>query len=80
MSIEQLRDLLLWSTVINFGVLIVWFLAIVTARDAIHRLHGRWFPLTSEQFTAIHYLSMSLYKLGVILFNLVPYVALRLVT
>jgi len=32
-----------------------------------------------EQFDAIHYAGMTVFKLGIILFNLVPYIALRIV-
>jgi hypothetical protein len=42
----------------------------------MYRLHARWFRLPAEQFDAIHYAAMAIYKIGIILFNLVPYVAL----
>jgi hypothetical protein len=32
-----------------------------------------------EQFDAIHYAAMAIYKIGIILFNLVPYAALIIV-
>ena len=79
MSIEMLRDFLLWSAVINYGLLLWWFLVFIFAHDWMHRIHGRWFRLTVEQFDAIHYTGMAIYKIGVILFNLVPYVALLIV-
>jgi hypothetical protein len=49
------------------------------AHDWIHRFHGRWFRMSVEQFDAIHYTAMAVYKIGVLLFNLVPYVALRII-
>jgi len=79
MTIETLRDALLWCAVINYGVLLVWFLFFIFAHDWIHRLHDRWFCLSVEQFDALHYVGMTVYKIGIILFNLVPYVALRIV-
>jgi hypothetical protein len=69
----------LWCTVINYGVLIWWFLAFTLAHDWLRRLHNRWFRLSAEQFDAIHYGGMAIYKIGVLLFNLVPYIALRIV-
>jgi len=48
----------------------------VLAHDGIERVHGRWFRLSREQFDALHYGGMSIYKLGIILFNLVPLAAL----
>jgi hypothetical protein len=34
------------------------------------------FRLSNEQFDAIHYTGMSIYKIGILLFNLVPLVVL----
>jgi Family of unknown function (DUF6868) len=79
MNIDILRDALLWCTVIDYGVLVVWFLFFILAHDSMHRLHGRWFRLSVEQFDALHYADMAVYKIGIILFNVVPYVALRIV-
>ena len=79
MSIETARHILLWCTVINYAVLLLWFLFFSLAHDSIYRLHARWFRLPVEQFDAIHYGGMAIYKVGVLLFNLVPYVALLIV-
>lgn len=79
MSLETVREFLLWCAVINYGVLLWWFLVFHFAHDWLYRLHGRWFRLPPEQFDAIHYLAMAVYKIGVILLNLVPYLALRIV-
>jgi len=79
MSIAIARDVLLWCIVINYGVLIVWFLFFMLAHDWMYQLHGRWFHLSVEQFDALHYAGMALYKIGILLLNLVPYIALRLV-
>ena len=79
MSIAQARDVLLWCAVINYGLLLWWFLFFALAHDWMHRHHGRWFRLTADQFDAIHYSGMAIYKIGIFLFNLVPYVALHIV-
>jgi hypothetical protein len=78
MSIELVRDALLWCAVINYGLLLVWFLFFTAAHEWMHRFHGRWFRLPVEQFDAIHYAGMAIYKIGIILFNLVPYIALHI--
>lgn len=78
MDAELLGRLLLWSTVINLGILILWFAFFSLARSWMYRLHSRWFQLTDEQFDALHYGAMALYKIGILLLNLVPYIALRI--
>lgn len=76
MDIETLRDALLYCTIANYAILMLWFFAFVCFHDRIHRLHARWFRLTPERFDLVSYAGMALYKIGVLLFNLVPWLAL----
>ena len=78
MTIEVTRNFLLWCTVINCGVLLVWFLVFVAAHDTMLRIHGRWFHLSRDQFDALHYAGMSIFKIGILLFNLVPFIVLSI--
>jgi Family of unknown function (DUF6868) len=79
MSIELARRFLLWCTVINYGILLVWFLVFALAHDWMRRLHGRWFRLSDEQFDTLHYGGMSVYKIGILMFNLVPLIVLSII-
>lgn len=74
-----IREFLLWCTVINYGILLLWFLFFTLAHDWMYRFHGRWFSFTPERFDGIHYLAMALYKIGILLFNLVPLLVVYLV-
>ena len=78
MNIETARPALLWCAVINYGILLVWFLFFMLGHDWMYRLHSRWFHLSVEQFEMLHYAGMSIYKIGIILLNLVPYIALHI--
>lgn len=80
MTVDELKALLLWSTVINYGVLLVWFAAFSLAHDWVYRTHTRWFRLSVETFDALNYMGVALYKIGILLFNLAPLVALCLVS
>lgn len=80
MTSEFLFRLLAWSLAINYAVLLVWFLALVLARDWVRNLHGIWFRIPDDAFDAIHYGGMAIYKIGILLFNLTPLLALWLVT
>lgn len=79
MTAEHTREALLWCVLINYGVLILWFAAFLTAHELLYRLHTRWFRISVAAFDAIHYGGMAIYKVGILLLNLVPYVALTLV-
>lgn len=79
MNVQTLSDFLFWCAVINYAVLLIWFAAFLLAHDSMRRLHGRWFRLSDEQFDQIHYALMGFYKLSIFFFNLVPFIALRLI-
>ena len=80
MSVTTLRDVLVWSLVFNYVVLLVWFAALTLAHDRVYRLHTRWFQLSRETFDAIHYGGMAVYKIGILLLNLAPLVAILIAT
>jgi hypothetical protein len=79
MRIELVRSFLLWCTFTNYAILLVWFLVFALAHDWMLRLHGRWFRLSEPQFDTLHYAGMSIYKIGILLFNLVPWAVLWIV-
>ena len=78
MSIEMIRKAFLWCTLINYGILLVWFLFFILAHQWMYFFHGRWFHLSVEQFDMLHYTGMSIFKIGILLLNLVPYIALQI--
>ena len=79
MSVEMLRAFFGWCTLVNVGVLVFWVVFLLLGRNWVYRMHGRMFGLEPATLGAIHYGAIALYKLGVILFNVVPYVALGIV-
>ena len=80
MNIERLRGFLLWCVIINYAVLLIWFFLFVKAHDFIYKLHGKWFRLSRERFDALNYGGMAVYKIGVLLFNVAPLIALLIIS
>ena len=79
MTVEIIRDVLGWSSVINVGLLLWWLAWFMLAHDFMYRFHGKWFKVSVERFDDVNYALMGFFKLSIILFNLVPYFALRIV-
>ncbi len=79
MSVAIVRNALLWCTIINYAMLLVWFLFYLFPHEWLYRIWRKWFHLSTEQFDSLNFAGMTLYKLGIILFNLVPYLALLIV-
>jgi len=78
MIINEIKYVLLWCTGLNYTVLFIWFGVFVFAHDWMYRMHGRWFKLSVETFDTIHYACLAIYKIGILLLNLVPLIALYL--
>lgn len=79
MNLDLWCRFLLWCLVVNYAFLFAWFAAFVFARDWIRRLHGKWFSLSDDTFDAIHYGGMAIFKVGILIFNLAPLIALHIV-
>jgi len=79
MTGEIIRDFLLWCSAINLGLLIYWWLFFTLAHGFVYRIHGKWFKFSVEKFDSIHYAGMAFFKICIIVFNIVPYIALRIV-
>jgi hypothetical protein len=79
MAMEELRSFLGWCTLLNYAVLLLWFAMFVLTHDWLYELHGRWFPVSQEKFDIVHYILMGTFKIGIVLFNLVPYLSMRIV-
>jgi uncharacterized protein DUF6868 len=45
----------------------------------MHRLSNRWYRVSAEQFDLLQLCGITLYKLLIFMFNLVPYIALLIV-
>ena len=79
MDIDTVRAFFMWCTIINGGLLILSSLICACAGDWVHRRHSKWFPMSREAFNVAIYSFIGLYKIFVLVFNLVPYVALLIV-
>jgi len=79
MTIDQIRDALMWCTIINFGMLLVPALVLIFARDWVCGMHSRWYGIPVESCKVVFYSAIVFFKTLVIVFNLVPYIALVIV-
>ena len=78
MNLEQLSNFLLYCTIINFALLWLWAILYLLPHAWWYAAAHRMFRISAEQLDAISLAGIILYKLGILLFNLVPYLSLRL--
>lgn len=79
MNRDLLRRFLLACTLINVGILALWSVILLLPHAWLYQLWHRWFLLSAEQFDVILFAGLLFYKVLVILFNLVPSLALLIV-
>ena len=79
MDPDAIKKLLLNSLAFNYAILLIWSGVFSLGHDWMYRLHRRRFNLSAETFDALHYGSMAVYKIGIIMLNIAPLVALWLV-
>lgn len=78
MTTNAIKDFLLFCVIINYVILFLWAGVFIFAHDELYRMHSRWFRLTAEAFDAVHYAGLGIYKIGILLLNLVPFIGLSL--
>lgn len=79
MNIELARSFFMWCTIINYGMLLLWGLLFLFMHDGFYRLWLRWARISVEQYDMLNLAGLSIYKIGVFLFNLVPCIALYII-
>ena len=79
MTLEITRAMLGWCAIMNMGILIFWSLFIVCASDWVYGFHSRFVKIERGRFDAIHYGGIAAFKVAILMLNLVPYLALRIV-
>tara|TARA_A100001037_G_C14601289_1_gene393047 strand:- start:79 stop:318 length:240 start_codon:yes stop_codon:yes gene_type:complete len=78
MSIDLLATFLGWCTVLNVGFLLVVLVAMTGLGDWLGGLSARMFGVTEPEARRAMFLFFLQYRLVIITFNLVPYIALKI--
>jgi len=77
---DTIARILLRCFVLGYALLLLWFAVYLCGGELLYgRLGGKLFGLTQHEVDAINYCGMAVVKGLVLLFFLIPYVAIRLV-
>ncbi len=79
MDIQTLTTFFMWCTIINAGVFVLWVVVCIAAPDLVYRTQRLWFPIPRETFNVVMYSFLGLFKVFLLFFNVVPYVALLII-
>lgn len=77
LNIPVLANFLGWCTVINFAMLAFATISLMILQNWIANLHSAWFGIDRKDLPKLYFRFLANYKLLIIVFNFVPYIALR---
>jgi hypothetical protein len=78
-TLAALTKILAWSTLINLSLLALTTLVLVIGKSFLFDMQERLTGLNKSQLQLTFYQFLAFYKVLIIVFNLVPYLALRLI-
>ncbi len=67
-----------WCLVINIGLLAFMTLMLTISRGFVKPIHSKLSGVSPDDLDAIYFNFLANYKLAIMVFSLVPYIALRL--
>ncbi len=77
-SIESLTEFFGWCSLINIGFLLLTSILILSMRAVVSNIHSKMFGLDPKDVLKAYFQYLANYKIAVIVFNLVPYFALKI--
>ena len=77
-NIETLTTFFGWMTIINMGLLVFSTVMLLMMKDFVCRVHGRLFQIAPGELKPIYFRYLANFKLLALVFNLAPYIALKM--
>lgn len=79
MDIQTLTSFFMWCSIINFGFLIFLALIYMLAPNLAYQLQSKFIPISRETFDIVFYSFIGFFKVVVLVFNVVPWIALLII-
>jgi len=79
MSVSTLREFFLWSFVIGYAMLIIWWLTVLLKWAWPYDLCAKWFGISRERVNEINFAGLVVTKALVLVLFLIPFLALSFV-
>ena len=78
MELNQLTEFMGWCAIVNIGFITVIALFLLICKNFVMHSHQLMFKISDESLEKIYFKFLAHYKLVVIVFNIAPYMALKL--
>ena len=80
MDIQTVTTFFMWCTIMNGALLLLWTTMLLLAPNWVYQMQSKWFPMPKEIFNVVIYVFLGLFKIFFLFFNLVPYLALLIIS
>jgi hypothetical protein len=77
-SLQEWTRFLGWCTVLHVGTYLVSVVTVLVMRGVMVRRDANWFGLSSDELMRLGWSWLAAYKLGILLFAMIPWLALKL--
>ena len=78
-SLQAAREVLGRCAALNMALLLFAGLSVMVLGGPIRRLHARMYGLSEGDLSRAYFQYLAQYKIAIFVFNLAPYIALRIV-
>lgn len=81
MDIQMLKEFFMWCTIISGSVMVFWTLVYMSIPNLVFKSQTWVFPkMTRDNFDLIMYCFIGVFKIFFIIFNLIPFLVLLIIT
>ena len=77
-DINTLTGFFGWCSVINIAILCIAALMLTLMREFISGIHSKMTGLGQSELSVVYFQYLANYKIAILMLNLVPYIALKL--
>jgi hypothetical protein len=79
-DMNTLTTFLGWCSIINISILFLSTVALGLVRKPVARMHSKIFGVSESDLPSAYMQYLGNYKIVIIVFNLVPYIALKIIS
>ena len=79
MDIQTLTSFFMWCSIINIGFLIFLALVYMLVPNLAYQMQSKFIPISLETFDIVFYSFIGFFKVVVLVFNVVPWIALTII-
>ncbi len=78
LTVDHLTRVLATCFLVAVGLILVWFVFYLAAGEFAYAIHSKLFDIDRQQFAAMNYYGMAIFKMLAFLLFLIPYIALKI--